>query len=78
MNEENRLAIVTGASRGIGNAIATRLAQEGCAILAAGTSALTSVAANFEAIEQSGRPWLYVQADVSTAAGRERPAKGPR
>ena len=71
MNEK-RLAIVTGASRGIGNAIATRLAREGFALLAIGTSALESIAANFTAIEQSGAPWQYLQADVSTPEGREK------
>ncbi|SDI26355.1 3-ketoacyl-ACP reductase [Propionivibrio dicarboxylicus] len=69
---ENKLAIVTGASRGIGNAIATRLATEGYAIVAVGTSAPESIAPNFAGIEQAGNPWVYVQADVSTPAGREK------
>ena len=74
---ETKLAIVTGASRGIGNAIATKLAHEGFAIVAVGTSALESVAANFTAIEQSGLPWLYVQTDVSTPEGREKIIDAP-
>lgn len=69
---ENRVAIITGASRGIGNAIATRLSSEGYAIVAAGTSDLNSVADNFEAIRQTGNLWTYVQADVSTATGRDK------
>lgn len=69
---EHKLAIVTGASRGIGNAIATRLAAEGYAIVAVGTSAPESIAPNFAGIEQAGNPWVYVQADVSTPAGREK------
>lgn len=67
---ESRVAIVTGASRGIGNAIATKLAGEGYAIVAVGTSAPDAVADNFAAIRQYGKPWTYVQADVSTVAGR--------
>jgi NAD(P)-dependent dehydrogenase (short-subunit alcohol dehydrogenase family) len=67
-----RVAIVTGASRGIGNAIATRLSGEGYAIVAVGTSELDAVAANFETIRQTGTPWTYVQADVSSADGRNR------
>lgn len=69
--KENKVAIVTGASRGIGNAIATRLAAEGYAIVAVGTSALESIKQNFAGVEQAGQPWIYVQADVSTVAGRE-------
>ena len=69
---EKMTAIVTGASRGIGNAIATKLAQEGCALIAVGTSAFDTVAANFQKIEQSGAPWRYVQADVSMPEGRQK------
>jgi len=67
---ENRVAIVTGASRGIGNAIAAKLAGEGYAIVAAGTSDTEKVAANLQSIRQFGAPFAYVQADVSTEAGR--------
>lgn len=67
---ENRVAIVTGASRGIGNAIATRLSGEGFVIVAVGTSSIDAVADNFAALRQIGTPWTYVQADVSTAQGR--------
>lgn len=68
----NRVAIVTGASRGIGNAIATRLSGEGYAIVAVGTSELEAIAANFETIRQTSTPWTYVQADVSCAKGRDK------
>jgi NAD(P)-dependent dehydrogenase (short-subunit alcohol dehydrogenase family) len=68
---ENRVAIVTGASRGIGNAIAAKLAGEGYAIVAVGTSALEKVSANLQKIQQSGIRFAYVQADVSTDAGRQ-------
>lgn len=69
---EHKVAIVTGASRGIGNAIATRLSGEGYAIVAVGTSELSGISANFAAIRQNGLPWIYVQADVSTVEGRDR------
>jgi len=69
---ENRVAIVTGASRGIGNAIAVKLASEGCAIVAVGTSEEGKVAANLDAIRAFNTPFAYVQADVSTAADRQR------
>ena len=69
---ENRVAIVTGASRGIGNAIAAKLASEGCAIVAVGTSEAGQVAANLDAIRAFSTPFAYVQADVSTVDGRQR------
>ena len=68
---ENRVAVVTGASRGIGNAIAAKLAGEGYAIVAVGTSELESVAANLQSIREFGAPFAYVQADVSTPEGRQ-------
>ena len=69
---EQKVAIVTGASRGIGNAIAAKLASEGHAVVAVGTSAPEAVAENMMPIAGHGQPWIYVQADVSTPAGRER------
>ena len=68
---ENRVAVVTGASRGIGNAIAAKLAGEGYAIVAVGTSEMESVAANLQSIREFGAPFAYVQADVSSEAGRQ-------
>jgi len=68
---ENKVAIVTGASRGIGNAIAAKLASEGYAIVAAGTSNAANISANLATISQFRAPFAYVQADVSTATGRQ-------
>lgn len=68
---ENKVAIVTGASRGIGNAIAAKLAGEGYAIVAAGTSDPAKISANLQAVARFGTPLAYVQADVSTATGRQ-------
>ncbi len=68
---ENKVAIVTGASRGIGNAIAAKLAGEGYAIVAVGTSDREKVSANLHNIQKAGTRFAYVQADVSTDAGRQ-------
>ncbi len=69
---EQKVAIVTGASRGIGNAIAATLAGEGHSVVAVGTSAPDTVAGNMQAIARHGQPWIYVQADVSSPEGRAR------
>jgi NAD(P)-dependent dehydrogenase (short-subunit alcohol dehydrogenase family) len=68
---ESKSAIVTGASRGIGNAIAARLASEGYAIIAAGTSDENKISANLDVVRRFGAPLVYVQADISTGIGRQ-------
>ncbi|MCC3432467.1 MAG: SDR family oxidoreductase [Microcoleus sp. PH2017_04_SCI_O_A] len=63
-----KVAIVTGASRGIGRAIALRLSQEGASVVvnyARGTEAAQEVVS---AIALSGGTALAVQADVSKTA----------
>ena len=66
-----KAAIVTGASRGIGRAIALGLAEEGCdvALCARGQERLAETAKEIEA--KSGRV-LAVMADVTKAEDMER------
>ncbi len=68
MNLEGRTALVTGASRGIGRAIALRLAHEG-SLVAVNYHRRATEAENVVALihQQSGRA-LAVQADVGDAA----------
>jgi 3-oxoacyl-[acyl-carrier protein] reductase len=63
-----RAALVTGASRGIGRAIAVELAREGCrvALCARGKDALESAAAEIRGL---GAEAIAIPADVTTADG---------
>ena len=69
-----QVAIVTGASRGLGLATARALAEEGCrvAICARGAEALASAVSELTSLAGRAADILAVQADVSTTAGSER------
>src|SRR5436305_14097615 len=61
---QGKVAIVTGASRGIGKGIAARLGQEGCKVVLAARSE-NDLKANVEGIKQAGGEATYVTTDVS-------------
>src|SRR6478672_2095223 len=67
----DKVAIVTGASRGLGLACATALAAEGCrvTVCARGEANLSEAASSLRAVAGSDDRILPVIADVSSAAG---------
>ncbi|EYF06876.1 SDR family NAD(P)-dependent oxidoreductase [Chondromyces apiculatus] len=67
----NKLALVTGSSRGIGAAIAARLAADGASVIVNYAASPQRAAAVVDAIRKDGGAAEAVQADVSTAEGRK-------
>ena len=63
-----KVAIVTGASRGIGRAIALRLSQEGASVVVNYAKGIEQAKNVVSAIEAAGGKALAVQADVSKTA----------
>lgn len=72
MTLENKAAIITGSSRGIGRAVALRFARDGAKVVVNCVSTVDKAHAVAEEIRQAGGEAVVVQADVSKRADAER------
>ncbi|HOO26405.1 MAG TPA: SDR family NAD(P)-dependent oxidoreductase, partial [Clostridiales bacterium] len=68
---KKKLAVVTGASRGIGNAIAVTLAKEGYNIVTIGKSPYKNAFEGLEKIKKVGAKIFYVEGSLSEKKARK-------
>jgi NAD(P)-dependent dehydrogenase (short-subunit alcohol dehydrogenase family) len=72
MSDVKKTVLITGVTRGIGNAIALQMAKDGYAIAGCGTMDPASADSHIKKIREIYKDFLYVQADISKAEDRIR------
>lgn len=65
--DDKRVALITGAGKGIGSAIARRLAKEGCFVAVNYNSSEGAALETLKAIEAKGGSGMVVKADITSA-----------
>ncbi len=75
VNLEGKVALVTGASRGIGAAIANRLAMAGAKVAINYNTSAEAAAAVMRSIDEAGGTAMLVDADVSRQSDAENAVK---
>ena len=68
----DKVALITGGSRGIGFGIAEKLAKDGFKLAINGTRAASEVQATIDQLKKSGRDVIYCQGSVSSTGDRQR------
>lgn len=69
---KEKVALVTGSSRSIGLAVATRLAKEGYAVVMNSRQPAEAVREVIDAVKAFGHPVIYLQGDLASTADRDR------
>jgi NAD(P)-dependent dehydrogenase (short-subunit alcohol dehydrogenase family) len=68
---DRKVALITGAARGIGNGIACQLASDGFAIAIMDVIDEEKVAENIEKVKKTGMPVIYFKADITSETSRK-------
>lgn len=66
-----KTAIVTGASRGIGFAIARQLGKDGFQVVIMDMNRQEDYQKNLDLLTEDGTPWIYIQGNICSAKDRE-------
>ena len=68
---DNKVAIITGAGRGIGNAIAAQLASEGYATAILDVLDESEISENLKEVKKHGNPFTYFRGDITSEEDRQ-------